>query len=105
MRKTWVVFVVLVVGGVVALRMFNDWEISRDAIPLAAKYCDPKTPALSRKLSSGVDLTMAQWHRKRDNGLFNRASQWSATQRIQVIQRAIDLAQERGCFRISMPQR
>jgi len=96
--------VLLGVGGLIGVWMFNVWEVRRAALPLAAQYCDAKTPALSRKLSAGVDLKMAKWSREQESGLFNRSAQMHATQRIQVIERAIELAEEQGCFRTSFFQ-
>jgi len=102
--STAVGLVLLGVGGLIGLRMFHVWEVRRAALPLAAQYCDAKTPALSRKLSAGVDLKMAKWSREQTSGLFNRSAQRSASQRIQVIERAIELAEAQGCFRTSFVQ-
>ena len=84
--------------------MLNVLEVRRAANPLAEEYCDAKSPALSRKLSADIDLKMAKWSREQASGLFNRSAQRSATQRIQVIERAIELAEEQGCFRTSFVQ-
>ena len=84
--------------------MLNVLEVRRAANPLEEEYCDAKSPALSRKLSADIDLKMAKWSREQTSGLFNRSPRRSATQRIQVIERAIELAEAQGCFRTSFVQ-
>lgn len=69
--------VLLGVGGLIGVWMFNVWEVRRAALPLAAQYCDARGRAVTE------------------------AFRW---RRLQVIERAIELAEEQGCFRTSFFQ-